>query len=219
MKSPEGKRKISNELVPILAEITNQVIKAHYVKKLAQVLKVGEEAVIAEMEKAGYKLEQAGKQEIRREIKERTGKNRQERLTEYTLALVLQIESEVGRLAGRVNKKFLAEGAVKKVIEKLKDWSKSKKKWGINKFVESLPAELVGEVDVAYLTDLGKLSGDVDRLEIEFDKTMVELKKFALRKKMKQLVDKIKEAELKKDKKKLARLQKQFIEVGRSLKI
>jgi len=219
VKSPEGKRKISNELVPILAEITNQVIKAHYVKKLAQVLKVGEEAVIAEMEKAGYKLEQAGKQEIRREIKERTGKNRQERLTEYTLALVLQIESEVGRLAGRVNKKFLAEGAVKKVIEKLKDWSKSKKKWGINKFVESLPAELVGEVDAAYLTDLGKLSGDVDRLEIEFDKTMVELKKFALRKKMKQLVDKIKEAELKKDKKKLARLQKQFIEVGRSLKI
>ncbi len=135
------------------------------------------------------------------------------------MALVLQIESEVGRLAGRVNKKFLAEGAVKKVIEKLKDWSKSKKKWGINKFVESLPAELVGEVDAAYLTDLGKLSGDVDRLEIEFDKTIVELKKFALRKKMKQLVDKIKEAELKKDKKKLARLQKQFIEVGRALKI
>ena len=219
VKSPEGKRKISNELVPILAGITNQVIKAHYVKKLAEVLKVGEEAVIAEMEKAGYKSEQAGKQEIRREVKEKTDKNRQERLTEYTLALVLQIESEVGRLAGRVNKKFLAEGAVKKVIEKLKDWSKSKKKWGINKFVESLPAELVGEVDAAYLTDLGKLSGDVDRLEIEFDKTIVELKKFALRKKMKQLVDKIKEAELKKDKKKLARLQKQFIEVGRALKI
>ena len=107
----------------------------------------------------------------------------------------------------------------KKVMEILKDGSKSKKKWEINKFVESLPTELVEVVDAAYLTDLGKLAGDVDRLEIEFDKTMTELKKFALKEKMKQLVDKIKEAEFKKDKKKLARLQKQFIEVGREFKI
>ena len=50
VETPEGKRKIIGELAPILAGVSNQVIKSHYVKKLATVLGVDEEDVLARAE-------------------------------------------------------------------------------------------------------------------------------------------------------------------------
>jgi DNA primase len=217
VKTPEGKRQVSNEVVGILGRISNQVIKAHYIKKLAERLEVGEEAVAAEVEKSSRGI--VAKPVKSEKLSKDQEKTRQERLTEYLLALVLQVEGEVGELVRSVEGKWLAEGAVKKVIKRLKEWSKKGKKWEVNRFVKSLPAELVGAVDAAYLTELGKKLQDSEKLETELKRTMEELRKIVFKEEMGRLSEAIKEAEAKKDKKKLGRLQKKFIEVSRKVRI
>ncbi len=214
IKSPEGKRKITVEVAPIIGRITNQVIKAHYVKRLASVLKVGEEAVIKEVDKAEFPaVRQARKAEAQKE------KDRPERLLEYALALVLQVEEEVGRLVRLVDEKAFDEGAVKKVIARLKRWMKTRKKFKVNKFVESLPEELVGAVDQAYLTDLGELSKNSDKLTDELTKILKELKKQKVKEKMKQLSEEIRLAEKENKNKKLKKLQEEFVEVSKGFKL
>jgi len=218
VKTPEGKRKVSDEAAGVLAKISNQVIKAHYVKKLAGVLGVSEVAVATEVEKAEKKT-RVERQLVKEVKKEEAEKSREERLSEYALALVLQREDLVRRLVKQVEEKWLAEGAVKKVIKRLKEWLKKGRKWQVNRFVKSLEAELVGVVDEAYLTELGKSLEDDDRLEAELEKTMEELRKMGLKTEMRRLSEMIREVEKGKDKKKLMRLQKKFVEVSRELKL
>ena len=218
VKTPEGKRKVSDEAVEVLAKISNQVIKAHYVKKLSGVLGVSEVAVVAEVEKAEKKTRVEG-QVFKKVKKEEAEKSREERLSEYVLALVLQREDLVKRLVKQVEEKWLTEGAVKKVISKLKEWMKRQRKWQVNRFVKSLEAELVGVVDEAYLTELGKGLEDDERLEAELEKTMEELRKIGLKTEMRRLSEMIREVEKGKDKKKLMRLQKKFVEASKELKL
>jgi len=214
VKTPEGKRKVSDEAVEVLGRISNQVIKAHYVKKLAGVLGVSEEAVAAEVEKV-EKRRRVEVSPVKRVEDKQIEKTRQERLSEYALALVLQVESQVGRLVKKVEVEWLVEGAGKKVIKRLKSWIKAKKKWEVNEFVKSLPAELAGVVDAAYLTELNKKLQDGEKLETELERTMEELRKINLREEMKRLSEEIRQAEAKEDKRGLARLQRKFVEVSK----
>lgn len=217
VKTPEGKRKISDEVSRELAKIENQVIKAHYIKKLSGVLKVNEEAVGEEVEKA-ERAGMRGGESIK--IKSQPGitKTRQDRLEEYLLALILTDESQAARLVKQVEIKWLAESAVKKVLEKLLLSLKKSGKWQVSKFVKSLAAELVEVVDTAYLTDLGKLTQDEDKLELELERTMAELKRLQIKEKMEELSREIKAAEKIKDKVKLKRLGGEFVKASSQLK-
>ena len=214
VKSPEGKRKVIGEVAPILAKVSNQVIKAHYVKKLAGVLGVGEEAVLQEIDKAGL-----GKQAYVKAPLKPKEKMREDRLTEYVLALVLQDESEVGKLVRMVKPSGLVDGAAKKVLVKLQSWMKTRKKFNVNKFVESLPEELVQAVDQAYLTDLGNMSKNPEKLEAELREVIEDLKRIGLKGKMLALTEEIRQAEKEKNKTKLKKLQARFVEVTEKLKV
>jgi DNA primase len=214
VKTPEGKRQVSAEVSPILAQISNEVIKAHYVKKLAEVLGVSEEAVAKEVEKGGRTITQP---EVKPQEKE-TPRTRPERLEEYSLALILQAEEEIRELLKLVDDKILSEGAVKKVMGKLKQWLGKHKKWQAAAFIESLPAELGSAADTAYLTDLGKIGEDEEKLERELRKTIKELKRFFRREKLEKLSKEIKAAEQAKNKQKLIQLRGKFAKLSVWLK-
>lgn len=47
-----GKKKIGSELIPILAKIEDEIVKAHYIAKLAEILKVREDDVRVQLGKA-----------------------------------------------------------------------------------------------------------------------------------------------------------------------
>ncbi|MFH2061692.1 MAG: DNA primase, partial [Candidatus Beckwithbacteria bacterium] len=108
--TPEGKRKVIGELAPILVEVSNQVIKSHYVKKLALSLGVDEESVLAEIEKMIYKGSSQKQVEVKKSF---VNKTREEVLTDHVLSLILQIESEVLNLVKDVKETDLPEGAVR----------------------------------------------------------------------------------------------------------
>ncbi|HAF64252.1 TPA: DNA primase [Candidatus Beckwithbacteria bacterium] len=223
--TPEGKRKVSEEVVEVLAGVTNQVIKNHYVKKLAEKLGVTEEAVTMEVDKSrsttssrdrGSTADKPGAEKF---VDSAGGKSREERLAEYTLALVLNIDAEVEALVKQVDEKALPEGAVKKVIEKLKAWFKAKKKWEVNKFVRSLPEELTAAVDRAYLTEVDRAERDIDKLELELSRAMAELTKSRLKGKLNRLSERIKQVEAEGKKNTLNKLKQEFVETAKRLKV
>src|SRR3989344_2282337 len=150
--TPEGKRQISEEVARVLSTISNQVVKAHYIKKLAEVLDVGEAAVAAEVDRQGRGIVLGQPASPIKPVQ-----TREEKIQDYVLALLIQAEVGIEKLVKLVEAKWFSEGAAKKVIEVLLEWAKAGKDWNVGKFVAGLPAELTAAVDTAYLTDL---SGD-----------------------------------------------------------
>lgn len=213
VKTIEGKRKLSEEMAGILAKVDNEVIKDHYIKKLAKVLEVEEEAVRMEVEKFPFAKAVEGS----RVSFESETKSRQERLEEYLLALILQADEEMKKFVSLVKPEEWSETVIKKILEQLQQWFKKDKKWEINKFVKSLAEELVAQVDAAYLLDLGRLTEDRDRLEREVEKTLTDIKRLNIKQKLEQLSGEISQAEKEKDKVKLNKLQGEFREMAKGL--
>lgn len=208
--SPEGKRKVSEEVAKALATIQNQVVRAHYVKKLAETLSVKEEAVALEVERQARGLPQVKSQESQ---SHRTDQTRAEKLEAYILAILMQTDDGIDKLLKQVEKKWFARGAIKKVLDKLNAWTSSKKKWQIGKFVASLPSELVGVVDTAYLTEIAKEQLLLEEAEVELSKAIKELKNLRLKDRLQELSQEIKKAEEQKQGKKVAKLQNQFVKL------
>jgi len=198
----------------VLAKVDNEVIKAHYIKKLAKVLAVEEEAVRLEVDKVG---KVTTVEPSFAKATEGQSKTRQERLEEYLLALILQADKEMEKFVSLVKPEEWSETVIKKILEQLRQWFKKDKEWEINKFIKGLAAELVAQVDEAYLLDLGRLTEDKDRLEREIDKTLADIKRLNIKQKLEQLSGEISQAEKEKDKVKLTKLQQEFRETAKSL--
>src|SRR3990167_5515569 len=212
--TPEGKRQISDELSPLLVRISNQVIKEHYIKKLAEVLGVSEDAVNQEVEKKYIPARQDSERQAQKQEEPQT---RQERLEEYLLALVLVLGDKMEPAVKRIDIKSLSQGASARVFNQLQQWFTKQTVWEINRFVTTLPEELVGAVDTAYLTDLKQTASDPDALAAEIDKTLSELKKMAAKIKLSQLTREIKAAVGQKDTAKRKALETELVETTRLL--
>jgi DNA primase len=219
VKTVEGKRKLSEEMAGALAKVENEVIKAYYMKKLAKVLEVEEEAVRMEVDKVGKitTVEPPFAPSTSLRATEGQSKTRQERLEEYLLALILQADKEMEKFVSLVKPEEWGETVIKKVLEQLQRWFKKDKEWEINKFVRSLAEELVAQVDAAYLLDLGRLTEDRDRLKREIEKTLADIERLNIKQKLEKLSKEINQAEKEKDRAKLNKLQKEFREMAKSL--
>lgn len=212
--TPEGKRQISDELSPLLARISNQVIKAHYIKKLAETLGVSEDAVNQEVEKKYLPTRQDSEGQTQQPVEPQT---RQERLEEYLLALVLALGAKMAATVKRIDARSLSQSSFALVFDKLRQWFTKQTTWEINRFVKTLPEELVAIIDGAYLTDLKQLSGDEAALIKEVDKTLSELNKLAAKARLTQLTRAIKEAMAQKDTVKRKALEAELVETTRLL--
>lgn len=211
--TPEGKRKISDELAPILARVSNEVIKDHYVKKLADILGVSEEAVRLEIDKQARPAlaKNAGAAPAE------TNRPRRERLEEYLLALIFASGKAMPEVIKTIDNHWFSRGAIKEIIGQLKAWYGKNKTWEINRFVVDLPEELVPAIDAAYLTDLKTVGTDPEVLKKEIQKTLEELKKMTARGKLDGLTAAIREAEAVKDRGKVKTLKQELVETIRLL--
>lgn len=215
--TPEGKRQISDEMAKALAVVTNEVVKAHYVKKTAELLEVGEEAVEAEVGKQARQWQNQKQEEGKKQAPQ--DKSRKQVMEEYLLALLLQKENLVEQLVVKVDEDWFGAGAIKKVMVAIIDWFVKKKKWEVNKFVDSLPEELRGVIDTAYLTDMSAWEKDEDRIVLEFDKACEKLAEITLKERVNELSQEIKMAESNKEKEKVKKLQGELVEVSKQIKM
>ncbi|MDP2649767.1 MAG: DNA primase [bacterium] len=187
LETAEGKRKISDELLPILVGIGNEIIKEHYLKKLAHDLDISFESISKQAEKNKTKTDFIKKEEPKEK------RPRTEVLEEYLLALIFQNENTVGILK-TIEKdlyNFLPkETASQKILGEIFDFIKGKDSFDYQSFSVNLSLELISSFDKAFLFPIPKLNNTL--FSDEINKAALDLKDLYLRSKVKAISEKIK---------------------------
>ncbi|TSC53356.1 MAG: DNA primase [Microgenomates group bacterium LiPW_16] len=214
-QTAEGKRKIGDEIIPILSKISNPIVQSHYLSKLANLLSVSEEVLAAAAKKIAKEEEVGVSSQI---VSLSTQASRKELLEEQLLSLILQGEDPAELISNdkwQISNEFF-QGARRKIFEKLQDFLKKGKKFKIGEFAKILPAELVPTVDRAYLVDLGKILDDKKLFNRELEKTTLEIKKIFLKKRLLSSAEKMKQIGRKR--KELTILTKEYRQAAAELK-
>ncbi len=189
-----GKRKISDELIPVIAKIENPIVQGHYVKKLALALDVSEDAIGDGMRK--FALEQrVGKYDKDRSVAQeiKRGRGREENLEVYVLAILLQGKTTelYGEFKEQLHLTDLTIRPVRQIIEHLDHYLDDHRVFLVKDFADQLPNELDASFDEAFLWDLTDLLEDAERLSREWTKALGELKRTNIRRRMNELSKKL----------------------------
>ena len=169
-----GKKQVADELAPILAKIDDEVLRSHYIQRLARELGVAEEAVWEKIgssvvpisAKVGQRASSVQSEELPR---------RQETLADYFFSICFQHGKEK-RLLDKELSKFIILPAQKRLISFLKKYFKKNKKFVSRRFAQSLPPELLEIFNGLYLNPLPSKLTDRTDLKKEIEKIERELK-------------------------------------------
>lgn len=203
-KTPAGLKKISQELLPLLNQIRNKIVQNHYLRRLAQKIGVDQESVANEMDRLkSQKLYPARPEQSRREPAEGPKKTRRELIEEYLLNLTLQ-EEDPSQILKKFTKIKVKNPAVAKILKQLKKFLSSHRRFDLKKFIDQLPAELQEIARRLYLQEQEKPR------PAEIEKLFLQLQQMAIKEALKDLAQKISQAEKAKDEKKTQTLQKKY---------
>ena len=171
-----GKKKIAEELAPILGKIENPIVQGHYVKKLTEVIDTKEEDVREMMRRAAR-----GQPVEKQSETDKQESTRADKLELYVLALLLQgAPKEIPDIV-------FSSPAVTKIIHHLKDHLKHHPVFEVKAFADSLPKELLPTLDEAFLWDVGDLMEDEGRFQDEWQQAIRALERAAIKNKIHQM--------------------------------
>lgn len=208
-KTGAGAKAIAVEVVPVLAQIANSVMRAHYVTELSKKLGVPEESIYSEIDRTNKRKELNILKQTVSSIEKGTVSRRDE-VEEYLLALALQFYVKVKEDFSKIDLIWIGVPAIAKILGKLMIWDE-KKEFKIQEFSKDLPPELQPILDTTYLKDLSRLE---DPLK-EWERTAHEIKTMYARAELKKLAAEISEAEKKGEV--TEDLQTRFVSLSKSL--
>lgn len=181
--SIDGKRKMSDELLPIIHNIENEIVKEHYLKKLSIELDTSYESLIKQAERI-EKKEVIGQDKTITKIDKRS---RREVLEEYFLALIIQYENLNLILDNVITilKDYTFEApSYKKILDNLTFYFKKHNVFDSKKFLSTLPVELVRAFDACFLFPMPRFLNS-KKNEEEIEKVARELRVIFLKDKIK----------------------------------
>ncbi len=186
-KSVTGKKKISDDILPLLAQISNEIVKEHYLKKLSQEIDISYESINREVEKMnkGEKKEETPVAQVKQ-------RKRREILEEYILALIIQAE-DVGEALDTANEALsdftFETSSFGKIIEFIRGLGKSSQIDG-KKISKAVPKELESSFDACFLLPIPSFPNKEIYLD-EIRKVGKELAILDLRERLKEVSEKI----------------------------
>lgn len=210
----EGKRKIGQEILPLLGAVDNEIVKEHYLTKLSELIGVSQDALSKE-------IIRNQKQEIAKKplLVAKVQRPRQEVLEEYLLALLLQTNNPKALLAAIVfmtTEYTWMTPAIQKIIEKLTSYVANKENFDAKDFAMSLPTELLSMFDTCFLLPLAATLTE-DKYKNETKHVAEELYEIYLRAQIKKVGDAIKQKELGGSLEDVEKLQQQFMSLVQRL--
>lgn len=207
-----GKSKVSKDLIPVLAIIPDDIVKAHYVEKTAKKLNVPTEAVVRQILKVKdfEKKTVAGESGITKE----PSKTRREILEERFLALLLQ--GDPNKLIKKGTASLIKGTFIKSLFEEMKKFKKINK-WSPKKFATALPNELRTGFNNMFLNGSVLVDKGGISVEKEVDLVLSELKILEIKEKLNKLTNEIRNLELQKKAKLLTKKQKEFAKLTNKL--
>jgi DNA primase len=188
----EAKKKITGGLLPLLSGIKNEIIKEHYLKKIASILDTSYESVAKELEKLSFKVPNRTEN-----IVPVSKRPKEEVLEEYLLSLIIQsnkpktiLEKATGILSDTLSK----ERACQKILYHLLDHFTGNETFDGKKFLNTLPSELIKSYDTSMLFPLPPFDSE-QKLLNEVQKISSQLRISYIHHKMKSLAAEIKTKE------------------------
>jgi DNA primase len=203
-----GKRKISEELLPIIARISNEIVKEHYLKKLGLDLDVSMDALLKEEERME-------KNEVVKEnafVVKKEKKSRIEVLEDYLLSLIVQHDNpkKVLEKCLSILKDYEFETqSYEKILDHLSLFLKDKDDLNVRDFLNVLPKELVESFDALYLFPTTAFEEE-DKYVQEVEKVAGELRVLFLKNKIKAISANLKKGEKDEDLAKVEELEKEL---------
>lgn len=208
-----GKAKISREIIPVLASISDEIVQAHYIGKVARKLGVPRNAVADQTGKTKTatttsvpKIEIPTKPKI---------KPRRELLEERLLALAFQSDPKI--LSKRKIFSLFAAPLTMRIAEEYRKHSKGKKEFDPSDFAASLPKELVQGFADMILEDVQNLIEKPQILKKEQTLVIRELGFLKVKDELVVLGEKIREYEEKDEKSKLRKVEEKFGKLSEKL--
>jgi DNA primase len=189
--TPDGKRKISEALLPIISGIQNAIVREHYLRKLSQAIETTYESITKELDKLSKKEFTVVKVPIAK-----IERSREEILEEYLIALILQNNrpKDAFKKAMDILSDCMAkERAYQKIISHLLDYFEEAEGFDHKLFADNLPSELHDAYNTTLLFPLPQLQEDKHTQEVE--KVAKQLRAVYLKEKIKLLTEQIKEKE------------------------
>lgn len=186
----EGKREALMRALPLLSAIENEVIKEHYLKKLAGILDSSLEALLRQAAKSNRK------QEITPPTKTPKVTSRETLVEEYLLALILQSKDPLIPL--RASHQIIQEipfsnGSLFKIYTRILEQSASAS-FSTANFSKTLPAELASSFDKCCLSPIPEFESEIDYLK-EVEKTASDVRTLSIKRQLKALGEQIKDLE------------------------
>ncbi|QQG40834.1 MAG: DNA primase [Candidatus Levyibacteriota bacterium] len=206
VKSAEGKKRASDDLLPIFNNIENEVVKEHYLKKLAQEIDTTYESVVKQTQ---HFAKQAKEDVFIKRAKD--ARSRKEIIEEYLLSLLLQykIPQQIVEKIQKDNILFsFSVPSYQKIAEHFFSYTKAHSTIDMQVFLKGLPSELFDSFDRCYLLPLPLFIDDKAHLE-EILKIEKELYLVSLRENLKKISDQLKKNEKEETEEFLA-LQQEF---------
>lgn len=198
METAFGKRKASDELLPVLVKIENSIVQGHYIKKVAQTLDVSEEMVIDGMKKVKSPITAEGLSAFSKEQKKESfAISGPERLELYCLGLMLQGETVVlaKTFFETVRILDMKHLGVRRILDELKRYMETHDEFSVQEFAKILPKELLPVLDEAYLWDVASIVENKEIFKKEWQRTLKEVKKAVIKRKMREVTDRLKTAD------------------------
>jgi len=212
-KSAEGKKKVGDELLPFIAQISNEIIKEHYLKKIADSLDTSYESISKEIERLSSK--QVTKAVPSVTIPSR--RSQEDILEEYLLALIIQSDKPKNTLKRAIellSDSLSRDRAYHKIMDHLLLHFNATEHFDGKIFADRLPKELLPAFDTSVLFPLPSFD-DSEKLLKEVEKVSQKLKIVYIQDKMKKLAVEIKENE--KTGKEVEELQKKYSDLATHL--
>ena len=200
-KDPAGIRQIGAELIPIWAKITNDLVREHYIQKLAAYLRTDEEMIRKEIVKEQQTKQNPDytkvlNQQVKSDIS--TPSHRQ-LLEEYLMALLLHIPKDHIFIPTFPETLFVSEQLRQMyvlLVIYLDSISFKAQSFDINDFAAQTSPELKELLDRLYLLDLDdKLTSDKNAWQSEVNLVVMGLKKALIKASLQKLSYDIKNAE------------------------
>lgn len=189
----EGKKQVSDALLPYLALIDNAIVKEHYLRKVSTALDTSYESIVRQTEK----LEKQKEQPFVKLDKPADKRNREEVLEEYVVSIFVQAEnprSVVEALWPQVSEISFLSTVSQRILSSFAPFVESRDGFDVTEFIKVLPEELLPTFDSCYLFPLPKFA-DQKAYMAEATLVVSELQTVKLRKKIRVLSDIIKKEE------------------------
>ncbi|MBI3109561.1 DNA primase [Candidatus Daviesbacteria bacterium] len=199
LKNPSHLRVIRDELVPVWAKISDDLLRDHYIQKLSSFLKIDDTVLRRAIEKVRSSEKRSYTQILHQTKDDAVGvSSRRELLEEYLIALLLHIPPTLNFVPSFPETIFAKEEwrqIYVLLVLYLDSISFKSKEFSINEFISTLPKEQINEVDRLYLTELDNKLSDPKIWQKELEQVVSELKKALIKASLQKLSFEIKNAE------------------------